>query len=204
MADSSALPSPSASRRVPDARVVRSARPRRRASVRPSRVPRAGTRDADVRLRHAGGTLDRLSDAVDPQGYDLCVPHAGRTDPPRGWELSDRRPDEDRVASEPVGPALRDLGGEATVAVLAAALRAVPDPTPAPVEADTPEPAAPAAATPVAAAVEPQVEVPQVVDAAPAPVVLDAAPASPDRAQPRPRRVPAAGDRGPAGPATDW
>jgi hypothetical protein len=62
-----------------------------------------------------------------PQAYDLCGLHATRTRAPRGWTLEDRRaPDDPGV----VGPTSlsTDLGGDRTVAVLAAALRAVPDP----------------------------------------------------------------------------
>lgn len=61
-----------------------------------------------------------------PQAYDLCVAHAARTSPPRGWTLRDRRPED---ARRPVEPSRTppDLGGDRTVAVLAAALRAVPD-----------------------------------------------------------------------------
>ena len=70
-------------------------------------------------------TIDRLSPMRDPQAYDLCLTHAARTDPPLGWALTDRRPDEDRAPPTPA--ARRDLGGSATVEVLAAALRAVPD-----------------------------------------------------------------------------
>ena len=70
--------------------------------------------------------LDRLADVAHPQGYDLCGDHAGRTEAPRGWALADRRPPEDLVPP-PVHDE-RDLGGEATVAVLAAALRSVPTP----------------------------------------------------------------------------
>lgn len=83
--------------------------------------------------------LDRLTEEDQPQGYDLCGPHAGRTDPPRGWQLEDRRPAEDTATPAPrvENP---DLGGEATVAVLAAALRAVPTPLEAP-PAAPPEPA---------------------------------------------------------------
>ncbi len=74
--------------------------------------------------------IERLQDAKEPQAYDLCATHAGRTRPPHGWQLRDRRPDEDRqedhqIDSPPVTPT--DLGSERTVAVLAAALRAVPD-----------------------------------------------------------------------------
>ncbi len=79
-----------------------------------------------------------------PGAYDLCRPHAERTQPPQGWELVDQRDGEDDLAgsdeqaSAPSSPRqrpsgarapapARDLGGEDTVAVLAAALHAVPD-----------------------------------------------------------------------------
>lgn len=80
--------------------------------------------------------LAPLADDPAPQTYDLCTVHAARTRPPHGWELRDRRPDDDRhPAARRTVPA--DLGGDRTVAVLAAALRAVPgavseDATPAP------------------------------------------------------------------------
>jgi len=66
-----------------------------------------------------------LSDEPLPQTYDLCPTHAARTRPPHGWEFRDRRPEDDRLLDRrPRVPA--DLGGDRTVAVLAAALRAVP------------------------------------------------------------------------------
>lgn len=49
-----------------------------------------------------------------PTGYALCPHHADRTRPPRGWELEDARREDARGGG--------DLGGPATVAVLAAAL----------------------------------------------------------------------------------
>ena len=65
-----------------------------------------------------------------PQAYDLCAEHASRTQPPNGWQLRDQRPEEERTPDvPPTTPA--DLGGERTVAVLAAALREVPDAVPA-------------------------------------------------------------------------
>jgi hypothetical protein len=73
--------------------------------------------------------IERLQERVEPQAYDLCANHASRTRPPHGWSFRDRRPEEERrIGSPPVTPA--DLGGERTVAVLAAALRAVPDVVP--------------------------------------------------------------------------
>lgn len=71
--------------------------------------------------------IERLAEARDPQSYDLCVTHAARTRPPEGWELRDRRPEDERRPAVP-HPTPVDLGGDRTVAVLAAALRAVPDP----------------------------------------------------------------------------
>lgn len=73
---------------------------------------------------------------VDPASYDLCGGHADRTSPPHGWTLSDERP------PDPEGAPV-DLADEGrTVAVISAALRAVPterpdDPSAAP---STPEP----------------------------------------------------------------
>jgi len=78
-----------------------------------------------------------------PQTYDLCISHASRTRPPHGWELRDRRPEEER--EKPVGRIPADLGGEGTVAVLAAALRAVPGPVS---EDAAPAPASPASSRP--------------------------------------------------------
>lgn len=73
--------------------------------------------------------IERLDETNEPQAYDLCSSHAARTRPPHGWTLRDRRPEEERhLDPPPVTPA--DLGGERTVAVLAAALRAVPDVAP--------------------------------------------------------------------------
>lgn len=58
-----------------------------------------------------------------PEGYDLCVLHAGRTRPPRGWDLVDRRSEEER--QPPTATVPENLGGDQTVAVLAAVLREV-------------------------------------------------------------------------------
>jgi hypothetical protein len=69
--------------------------------------------------------LAPLREAPLPQTYDLCPTHAARTRPPQGWEFRDRRPEDERLPDRhPRVPA--DLGGDRTVAVLAAALRAVP------------------------------------------------------------------------------
>ncbi len=97
------------------------ARPGCPASARATLTFRYATREA---------WLARLTDEPSPQAYDLCVAHASRTQPPHGWELRDRRPEEDRQPDvPPATPA--DLGGDRTVAVLAAALRQVPDAIPA-------------------------------------------------------------------------
>lgn len=123
--------------------------------------------------------LEPLQDRDEPQAYDLCAPHAARTQPPHGWRLRDRRSDEDRRTDPPpVTPS--DLGGERTVAVLAAALRAVPDiaperddrPTPPSVGSDDAVGAA-------AAADQPELAVPVA-------------------AEPRPRRSDPEGDPSPA------
>lgn len=70
--------------------------------------------------------IERLIDDPRPQSYDLCPAHAARTKPPHGWQLHDRRPEDERRVQVPSTPPA-DLGGDRTVAVLAAALRAVPD-----------------------------------------------------------------------------
>lgn len=69
--------------------------------------------------------LEKLHDEDSPASYDLCGSHADRTRPPAGWAIVDERPAEDMEPAERA-PA-RELGDEHTVAVLAAALRAVPD-----------------------------------------------------------------------------
>jgi hypothetical protein len=80
--------------------------------------------------------LEALAEEPVPAAYDLCVSHADRTRPPHGWGLVDQRPAEEAPA--PAVPT-RELGGEHTVAVLAAALRAVA-PAPEPASEPTPEP----------------------------------------------------------------
>jgi hypothetical protein len=70
--------------------------------------------------------IERLLDDPRPQSYDLCARHAARTRPPHGWQLHDRRPEDERYVELPSQPPA-DLGDDRTVAVLAAALRAVPD-----------------------------------------------------------------------------
>jgi hypothetical protein len=69
------------------------------------------------------GTLDEDRRA---ESYDLCARHVERVRPPLGWQLRDERPEDDRRAEAGPTPPT-DLGGDRTVAVLAAALRAVPD-----------------------------------------------------------------------------
>lgn len=91
-----------------------------------------------------------LAESRAPQSYDLCATHAARTQAPHGWRLRDQRPPGQHADSVPARPA---YDAADTVAVLAAALHAVPDlPTPEPVAdasasalsgIDAPEPAAP-------------------------------------------------------------
>lgn len=70
--------------------------------------------------------LAPLSDETIPAAYDLCATHADKTRPPHGWALVDERPDEDEPTPGAAVSAA-EFGGEQTVAVLAAALRSVPD-----------------------------------------------------------------------------
>jgi hypothetical protein len=195
MADSSAVPTST----TPRSRVVRSlARAAERPCARPS-CPAPARATLSFSYATAEAHLDRLSDQADPQRYDLCARHATRTEAPRGWALVDRRPDEDRVEVEAPPITSRELGSDETVAVLAAALRAVPEPVAS----------APAAATPHVAASPPVVaeQAPArrrtVVDTLLSPPPADpvAPPPSPAPVVRTPRPVPAAGRRG---PATDW
>lgn len=198
MVDTSAAPSSPA----PRPGVVRSlARAADRPCSRPS-CPAPARATLSFSYASSEAFLDRLVDDADPQRYDLCARHATRTEPPRGWSLVDRRPDEDRDEVEPPVVTSRDLASDETIAVLAAALRAVPDVAPAPVTAVHP----PAVAARVPASTEPG-----------SPVVPDApnVVSAEDDARRRvldeptvelpvvrvPRPVPAAGDRH---PATDW
>jgi hypothetical protein len=200
MADSSAVPLSS----TPRSRVVRSlARAAERPCARPS-CPAPARATLTFSYATAEAHLDRLSDHADPQRYDLCARHATRTEPPRGWELVDRRPEEDRVEIEAPPISSRELASDETVAVLAAALRAVPTPPPSPAPVPTPDPAAFAELAALGADDEDRPRRPRtVVDTLLAAPAEDASPTSPPAAAPtrRPRPVPAAGDRG---PATDW
>lgn len=83
-----------------------------------------------------------MTDEAVPAAYDLCGTHADKTRPPHGWGIVDQRPaEDDQSTSDAPRVDAEELGGEQTVAVLAAALRSVPDPTP--VEpAPAPEPVA--------------------------------------------------------------
>lgn len=208
MADSSAVPSS-----TPRSRVVRSlARAIERPCSRPG-CPAPARATLTFVYADAEVLLDRLADDVDPQGYDLCARHAARTEAPRGWGFTDRRPEDDRLDAEPAAPVVRDLGGQATVDVLAAALRAVPEPSRAAVEAP-PSPgdvaadgdavaAPPATAAPRRTVVETLLSTPEPADEDVTAVRRDTRD-EPTMELPRvatPRRVPAAGDRG---PATDW
>jgi phosphomannomutase len=105
MADSSSLPLST----TPRSRVVRSlARAAERPCARPS-CPAPARATLSFSYATAEAHLDRLSDAADPQRYDLCARHAARTEPPRGWDLVDRRPDEDRVELDPPPITSREL-----------------------------------------------------------------------------------------------
>jgi hypothetical protein len=190
MADSSAVPTST----TPRSRVVRSlARAAERPCARPS-CPAPARATLSFSYATAEAHLDRLSDHADPQRYDLCGRHATRTEAPRGWALVDRRPDEDRVEVEAPPMTSRELGSDETVAVLAAALRAVPEPVAS----------APVAAVPTVAAEERPTRRRTVVDTLLSPAAQPVAPAPAPEPAPvvrTPRPVPAAGRRG---PATDW
>ncbi|MFO7779759.1 MAG: DUF3499 family protein [Nitriliruptoraceae bacterium] len=107
-----------------DATVVRLPHPDRRACARPAcPAPAVATLSFSYAERRVD--LSLLLEQPEPQTYDLCTAHAARTRPPHGWQLRDRRPEDTRLPdARPSVPA--DLGGDRTVAVLAAALRAVP------------------------------------------------------------------------------
>ena len=62
--------------------------------------------------------LTDLTAQKTPERYDLCGPHADRTDPPRGWHLDDQRSDEEVVPVSVAGPRSVDD----TLALLTAAL----------------------------------------------------------------------------------
>lgn len=201
MAEPSASTPPAVARSRAGARVVQ---PIARAAQRPCARPGCpAPARATLRFAYASAeaVLDRLADVADPQAYDLCVAHAGRTQPPRGWGLVDLRPDDERVEVDRPEPR-RDLGGEDTVAVLAAALRAVPDLAPSAPASEQPAPeppAAPVAEEPSVAVATDAASGPDVPVAAPAARVPDApsAPVAPRHDAPTPRPVPAAAGRGP-------
>jgi hypothetical protein len=99
---------------------------RRRTCARPSCATPAEATLAFVYDQRVAMLAPLATEDV-PQAYDLCALHASRTQAPRGWTLDDRRAT-DEVAVTVSSPMPADLGGDRTVAVLAAALRAVPDP----------------------------------------------------------------------------
>lgn len=114
-------------------------RPLSRAAGRPCArpgcpVPARATLSFRYATREAW--VETLGDEPSPATYDLCAGHADRTRPPHGWALVDQRPAEEGRAAD----ADHDgIGGEHTVAVLAAALRAVPAPdAPSPRDVDPP------------------------------------------------------------------
>lgn len=180
---------------APDAVVRPLARVTDRPCARPG-CPAPARATLTFRYASREAWLARLADEPTPQAYDLCAPHASRTRPPHGWELRDRRPEEDREPDvPPITPA--DLGGERTVAVLAAALRQVPDPIPAHGDRDRAAEVAP----------EPSEDEPSPV------LGPDPAPAADRRRPPAPRPILAArrgevppGDPTPTGTpaAADW
>jgi hypothetical protein len=102
------------------------ARAAERSCVRPG-CPAPAQASLTFRYASREAWLERLTVEPTPEAYDLCSSHAARTQPPHGWQLRDRRPREEQLP-QPEPPPRRDLGGEDTVAVLAAALRAVPEP----------------------------------------------------------------------------
>lgn len=109
--------------------------------------------------------IEGLHGEPSPATYDLCGSHADRTRPPTGWGIVDQRPAEDQEPAEVAPP--RELGDEHTVAVLAAALRAVPDRSSPPAGEVAP-------ADEVVTAVEHGDEAPEdLVDDRPGPVSLD-------------------------------
>lgn len=206
-----------------DAVVRPLARAAQRACVRPG-CPSPARASLSFRYETREAWLERLSEEPRPESYDLCSSHAARTRPPHGWQLRDRRPREEQVDGEP--PATPDhLGGEQTVAVLAAALRSVPGGDSPPV-AQVPPSEPPPEAGPGAGRLEdtaspvlepPRTDPPAVPgpgDAEPPPEPEDAEPApEPEPEPPRPRPVPAArerwrgapaADRAPDGPARHW
>jgi hypothetical protein len=125
VSDTGSFPSAAAQDRTARDAVVRPlARAAQRACVRPG-CPSPARASLSFRYETREAWLGRLDDEPRPESYDLCSSHAARTQPPHGWQLRDRRPREEQVDGEP--PATPDhLGGEQTVAVLAAALRSVP------------------------------------------------------------------------------
>lgn len=195
-----------------DAVVRPLARAAQRACVRPG-CPSPARASLTFRYDSREAWLERLSEEPRPEAYDLCASHATRTQPPHGWQLRDRRPREEQGSDEPPS-APADLGGEQTVALLAAALRSVPDPGPTRGAAEV-SAAVTAEAEPLEDVPSPVLEplrsppVADVVDPAPTVPVSESESEQP-RAEPRPvlaareRRVATEPDRAPDGPARDW
>jgi hypothetical protein len=206
-----------------DAVVRPLARAAQRACVRPG-CPSPARASLTFRYDSREAWIERLSEEPRPEAYDLCASHATRTHPPHGWQLRDRRPREEQGVDDPP-PAPADLGGEQTVALLAAALRSVPDPGPTREVAEVPA-AATAEAEPLEDTSSPVLEplrspsVADVGDSEPDasadheqlrvdPETPKDAPETP-RGEPRPvlaareRRVASERDRAPDGPARDW
>ncbi|MBW3577520.1 MAG: DUF3499 domain-containing protein [Actinobacteria bacterium] len=112
-------------------------RPLSRAAVRGCARPGCPT-PAAATLRFSYGArkavLSSLTPQAEPEAYDLCIHHADRSRPPRGWELLDGREVPPVATTDPaeggaVGGARPALGGLRIVEVLAAALGRGGDPT---------------------------------------------------------------------------
>ena len=84
-------------------------------------VPNVNRRCARPACRHLAATtlsflyaqqmvwIDDLHAEDSPANHDLCTVHADRTNPPRGWDLNDRRLSRQSAAEPQVDtPALRD------------------------------------------------------------------------------------------------
>ena len=228
MSDTGSFPSAAAQDRTARDAVVRPlARAAQRACVRPG-CPSPARASLSFRYDTREAWLERLGEEPRPESYDLCSAHAARTRPPHGWQLRDRRPREEQVDGEP--PVTPDhLGGEQTVAVLAAALRSVPagdevDRAPAPSASLAPAtaPKATPEEAPGAGRLEdstsPVLEPPRpdpAPRAAAEPVAAEPEPQPEVESEPRlkPRPVPAArerwagsggGEGAPDGPARHW
>jgi hypothetical protein len=201
-------------------------RPLARAAERPCVRPGCpAPAQASLTFRYGSreAWVERLTTEPSPEAYDLCGPHAARTRPPHGWQLRDRRPREEQVEAPAEAEPRRDLGGEDTVAVLAAALRAVPEVSEQVDEADPTDATTGAGADTTAPEGESPEDAGALLEDDPSPVLeqpdvppslpFESPPEAPEAVTPRP--VPAARQRGieppadrsprvPHGTARDW